>query len=388
MDVNAVIPTHVWDVFDRLPSQSLPRKAAKPVKRLSALAQALSRDALRPHARKDAYAELFGVLDGLSARYKDKIEAAAYGILEVEGETLVATVGSDTAPTPEQFTELADDRSVEADFKAAGRVLSPDLARKYADHVAVESEDDDGLFDAHLKVAALAKVDDVQGELDRAAEALAKKWIGEYRVAVKGLADERRAIYDEIVAMSRDPQRIDVPRPRVRAEETEDGDGKLQPTRPGHLMAAENGEFPIGALNAWEKRVLEAEMARSDFLAWYRNPGRASDDSLAIAYKDGKGNWRRMCPDFVFFYGDEHDVRVSIVDPHGFHLGDALSKLRGLTDYAEQYGAEFHRIESVAEIGGGTVRVLDLKVAAVREAIRDAADAEALYHSDIASNYL
>lgn len=388
MDVNAVIPTHVWDVFDRLPSQSLPRKAAKPVKRLSALAQALSRDALRPHARKDAYAELFGVLDGLSARYKDKIEAAAYGILEVEGETLVATVGSDTAPTPEQFTELADDRSVEADFKAAGRVLSPDLARKYADHVAVESEDDDGLFDAHLKVAALAKVDDVQGELDRAAEALAKKWIGEYRVAVKGLADERRAVYDEIVAMSRDPQRIDVPRPRVRAEETEDGDGKLQPTRPGHLMAAENGEFPIGALNAWEKRVLEAEMARSDFLAWYRNPGRASDDSLAIAYKDGKGNWRRMCPDFVFFYGDEHDVRVSIVDPHGFHLGDALSKLRGLTDYAEQYGAEFHRIESVAEIAGGTVRVLDLKVAAVREAIRGAADAEALYHSDIASNYL
>ena len=26
--------------------------------------------------------------------------------------------------------------------------------------------------------------------------------------------------------------------------------------------------------------------------------------------------------------------KVSIVDPHGFHLGDALSKLRGLADYA------------------------------------------------------
>lgn len=388
MDVNAAVQAHVWEAFDRLPSQTLPRKAAKPVKRLSALAQALSRDALRPHARKDAYAELFGVLDGLSARYKDKIEAAAYAILEVEGETLIATVGSDIESTPEQFTELADDRSVEADFRAAGRVLSPDLARKYADHIAVESEDDEGLFDAHVKVAALAKVDDVQGELDRAAEALAKKWIGEYRVAIKSLADERRAVYDEIIAMSRDPQRIDVLRPRVRSEETEDGDGKRLPTKPGHLMSAENGEFPIGALNAWEQRVLKAEMARSDFLAWYRNPGRASDDSLAIAYKDGKGNWRRMCPDFVFFHGDEHDVRVSIVDPHGFHLGDALSKLRGLADYAEQYGAEFHRIESVAEITGGTARVLDLKVAGVREAIRDAGDAEALYHGDIASNYL
>ncbi len=388
MQVNEAIPTSVWEAFDRLPSQTLPRKAAKPVKRLSALAQALSRDALRPNARKDAYAELFGVLDGLSARYQDKIEAAAYGILGVEGETLVATVGSDTTPTSEQFTELADDRSVEADFKAAGRVLSPDLARSYADHIAVASDDDDGLFDAHVKVAALAKVDDVQGELDRAAEALAKKWIGDYRVAIKGLADERRAVYDEIIAMSRDPQRIDVLRPRVRAEETEDGDGKLLPTKPRHLMSAEDGEFPIGALNTWEERVLEAEMARPDSLAWYRNPGRASDDSLAIAYKDGKGNWRRMCPDFIFVHGDEHDVRVSIVDPHGFHLGDSLSKLRGLADYAEQYGAEFHRIESVAEITGGTARVLDLNVAAVREAIRDASDAEALYHSDIASNYL
>ncbi len=388
MHANTAIPARVWEAFDQLPSQTLPRKAVKPVKRLSALAQALSRDALRPHARKDAYAELFGVLDGLTARYKDKIEEASYAILEVEGETLVATLGSDSAATPEKFTEVADDRSVEADFKAAGRVLSPDLARKYADHVAVATEDDDGLFDAHVTVAALAKIDGVQAELDRAADALATKWIGEHRVAIKALGDERRAAYDEVVAMSREPQRIEILRPRVRAEETKDGDGNLLPTKPGHLMAAESGEFPIGALNAWEQRVLEAEMARGDFLAWYRNPGRASEDSLAIAYKDGNSNWRRMCPDFVFFHGDENSVRVSIVDPHGFHLGDALSKLRGLAEYSEQYGGEFHRIESVAEIKGGTPRVLDLKKAAVRDAIRAANDAGALYVSATASDYL
>ncbi len=388
MNVNAAIPADVWLAFDQLPSQTLPRKAAKPVKRLSALAQALSRDNLRPHARKDAYAELFGVLDGLAARFKDKIEEATYAILEVEGETLVAAVGSAAALTPETFTEIADDRSVEADFRAAGRVLSPDLARRYADHVAVETEDDDGLFDAHVAVAALAKIDDVQGELDRAADALAKRWIDEHRVAIKPLADERRAVYDEIIAMSREPQRIDILRPRVRAEETKDGNGQLVPTAAGHLMSGDDGEFPIGVLNAWERNVLEAEIARSDFLAWYRNPGRASEDSLAIAYKDGKGNWRRMCPDFVFFHGDENAVRVSIVDPHGFHLGDALSKLRGLADYAEQHGADFHRIESVAEMKGGNARVLDMKVVAVRDAIRDADDAEALYLSSVATDYL
>jgi hypothetical protein len=387
MKVNAAIPDAVWEAFDGLPSQTLPRKAAKPVKRLSALAQALSRDGLRTHARKDAYGELFAVLDGLAARFKDRLEEASDAILEVEGETLVATVGSSTTSTSEAFTEIADERSVEADFRAAGRVLSPDLARRYADHLAVGTEDDDGLFDAHLKVAALAKIDDVQGEVDRAAEKLAKKWISEYRVAIKTLGDERRAVYDEIIAMSRDPQRIEVLRPHVRAEETLDGDGQLLPTRNGHLMAAEDGEFPVGSLNAWERQVVDAEMGRPDFLAWYRNPSRASKDSLAIAYKDGKDNWRRMCPDFVFFHGDEQTVRASIVDPHGFHLGDALSKLRGLADYAEQFGDELHRIESVAQVKGEKLRVIDLKADAVRTTVRDASDAEALYLSDTAADY-
>jgi hypothetical protein len=37
----------------------------------------LSRDALRPDARKDAYRQLFAVLDGLAAKHKSEVEAAA-----------------------------------------------------------------------------------------------------------------------------------------------------------------------------------------------------------------------------------------------------------------------------------------------------------------------
>jgi type III restriction enzyme len=277
---------------------------------------------------------------------------------------------------------------VDADFKNAQRVLSPDLARKYADHVAVPDEDDDGLFDAHLKVAALAQVEGVQAEIEREADALAKKWLIQHRVAIKGLSDERRAIYDNLIAMYTDPQRIDILRPKVRAEETEaDEEGTRVPTRPLHLMSDENGDFPIGSLNNWETNVLDSERQQPGFLAWYRNPGRASDDSLAIAYKDGKDNWRRMCPDFVFFHGTADDVKVSIVDPHGFHLGDALPKLRGLADYAEEYGIEFHRVEAVAEMKDGTIRVLDLKDDKVCKAIRAATDAEALYLSNAAVSY-
>jgi hypothetical protein len=373
--------------LDKLPSQTLPRKAARPIKRLTALAQALSRDGLHPNARGHAYEEMFSVLDGLAARYAKRIAETKAGLMEVEGQTLVAGMRAGLVAEGETFTEVADDRSVDNDFKAAGRVLSPDIARKYADHIAVDDENDDGLFDAHLQVAALAAVGGVGEELDREADKLARKWFTNYRVAIKGLSDERQAVYAELLAQAPHPQRTNIMRPKVRAEESATADGKPVPTKALHLMADERGEFPIGSLNDWEVKVLEREMGRPNFLAWYRNPGRASADSLAVAYKDGKGAWRRLCPDFVFFTGTTAGVRTSIVDPHGFHLGDALPKLRGLADFTEQYGEEFHRIEAVAEMRDKTLRVLDLKTSAAREAIRKASAAEQLYLSNAASDY-
>jgi type III restriction enzyme len=388
MGVNKLIPDHAWDAFDALPSQTLPKKTAKPIKRLTALAQALSRDGLHVDARKDAYAEMFGVLDGLMARHASKVDAAMKGILEVEGETIVASIHSKNVEVAGTFSEVADDRAVEADFKAAGRILSPDIARKYADHIGVANEDDDGLFDAHLKVAALAQVEGVQGELEREADFLAKKWFKNHRVDIKGLSDERRSIYGELLAMSTDPQRINIIRPKVRAEETKNADGSPVQTRTLHLVSDENGDFPIGALNTWETKVVDTEIKRSGFIAWYRNPGRASEDSLAVAYKDGKDNWRRLCPDFIFFTQSlDGQIKASIVDPHGFFLSDALPKLRGIAQFAVEFGDEFHRVESVAEMKDGTLRVLDVQKDSVRKAIHEATDAEQLYLSPAATDY-
>ena len=387
MYVNQAIPEAVWEAFDALPSQTLPRKAARPVRRLSALAQALSRDALRADARKDAYQKLFAKLDGLLAQHKEKVAAASEGILQVEGETLVARVVGGEVREHQTFVEAADEQSVEVDFKAACRVLTADLARKYADHLASEDEDDDGLFDAHVKVAALAQVDGVSEELDREADELGKKWFGEYRVAIKGLTDERRAVYDEIKGMSPESQVIEIKRPRVRTEETENTDGKKLETRTGHLMSDPDGNFPIGSLNQWEVEVLDTEMSRSGFQAWYRNPPRPSGDALAIAYQNAQDHWCRMCPDFLFFHGDSENIKASIVDPHGHHLADALPKLRGLAEFAATHGESFYRIESVARMKNGTLRVLDLKEPYIREAITEAEDAEALYLGGGANDY-
>ena len=215
-------------------------------------------------------------------------------------------------------------------------------------------------------------------ELDQEADRIAKRWFDKYRVAIKGLTDERRAEYDEIKGMSPEPQVIEVKRPRIRTEETEDADGNALEPRTGHLMSDGSGNFPVGSLNKWEIEVLDKEMGRSDFQAWYRNPPRPSGDSLTIAYQNARGQWRRMCPDFLFFHGDSEKMRVSIVDPHGHHLADALPKLRGLAAFAARHGESFHRIESVVRMPDGTLRVLDLMASSTRKAVAEADDAQAL----------
>ena len=388
MEVNQTISEAIWQAFDELPSQTLPRRAARPIGRLAALAQALARDGLRPAALKAAHQRLFAKLDGLAIQYKEQVRAAMREILEVSGATVVVGVVGGEVAEGGTFVESADERSVEADFKAARRILTPDLALRYADHIAVEGEDDDGLFDARVKVAALAQVAGVPNDLNREADELAQDWFGRHRVAIKGLTDERRDVYETIKGLSPEPQITGVQRPRVRAEETEDAGGNKLETRTCHLMSDVEGNFPVGHLNRWEIEVLDKEMTRPGFRAWYRNPARPSADALAIAYRDSRGHWRRMCPDFLFFHDDDEDVKVSIVDPHSQHLSDALSKLRGLAGFAATHGEAFHRIESVAQMSDGTLRVLDVLDPSVREATKGTLDVQTLYVGDLADDYL
>ena len=387
MQLNTAIPDTVWEAFDTLPSQTLPRKAARPVRKLMALAQALSRDGLRADARKEAYRKLFSKLDGLMAQYNEEIEKASRGIVEVKGETLITRVFEGEVRKREEFVETADEQSVNAAFKAAGGKLTADVARMYAGHLTTGSQDDDGLYDAHIKVGALAQVDGVSEELDQEADNICRKWGDEHRVAVKGLSDERRAIYAEIAGMSPEPQVTEIMRPRIRSENTENDDGNKLDTRTEHLMCDDNGNFPIGSLNQWEVDVLDKEINRPGFKAWYRNPPRPTSDALTIAYQDAQGHWRRMCPDFLFFHADSGSTKVSIVDPHGHHLADALPKLRGLADFAAKHEESFHRIESVARTEGSRLRVLDLTDLHTREAIAVAEDTHALYLSDDAHDY-
>ncbi|WP_313077844.1 DEAD/DEAH box helicase [Agrobacterium pusense] len=391
---NPAVPEEIWQKLLTLPAQALPKRQARPVKRLTALAHELAVDGLLADAGKKAHADMHKVLDGLQVRYADEIKKARDAVLTVEGKTLKADVKT-SGMTFDDFVENADYAVIEDAYRRAARVISPDLATSYSNHLAGQSSDeeqaeDDALVEAHTAVAALGLVSAVKDELEAAAEKLANQWLTEYRVSIKSLSDERQDVYRLIREMSADPLDSTLARPSSWLQPTSvrhsDGREDPLPRFENHLLCDSDGLFPE-EFNAWETKVLMAELARTNTIAWYRNPARASQDSLGVTYEEG-GEVKIVRPDFIFFAQvSDGSVVADIVDPHGIQFADALPKLKGLAKYAEKHSSCYRRIEAVAEFEG-KFRVLDLTEASARSAVMTAATAKDAYGSGSAADYL
>jgi hypothetical protein len=248
---------------------------------------------------------------------------------------------------------------------------------------------EDALIEAREDIGALGLMENLAPIFDAAAKKLSDHWLMQYREQIKALPDDRQDTYRQISALSREPQDIDLALPVSWMEATavreNDGSERKIPTYPSHMLCDTDGRYPA-ELTAWERSVLNTEMQRDGFRFWYRNPDRPTQDSLGIAYRDGDET-KMLRPDFLFFVQlPNGDIAVDIVDPHGFHLADALPKLRGLARYAEAHPHDFRRIEAVAETGG-KLRSLDLTSADVRSAIASAASAKVLYEGTAARDY-
>ncbi len=390
---NPAIPEAVWDKLLSLPSQSLPKRHARPVKRLTSLAHELAVDGLLEDAGKAAHAEMHKVLDGARARYKAEIETARKSVLTVEGKSLKADLKGG-GMSFDDFLEEADYAVIEDAYRRAGRAISPDLATSYSDYLARSEGDADdmeaALIDAHVTIGALGLVPGIRETLEAEAEKLANQWLTRFRVDIKNLSDERQDVYRQIREMSANPMDVDLARPTSWMQPTTireaNGSETPLPSFERHMLCDEHGMFPED-FNSWEGEVVKSELARAGAIAWYRNPSRASQDSLGIIYEDG-GEPKIVRPDFVFFVQQDDGTAIAdIVDPHGIQFGDAMPKLKGLAQYAERFGDQYRRIEAVAKIGD-KFRVLDLKEAATRASVSTATTIKALYESADAFDYL
>ena len=376
LEPNESLDERVWEAWDALVSQIVPRRGARAVTRLMSFAQALSADGLKTRAISRAQRRIHTRLEEFAESHDGDLQRAEIEVKTVRGMRIQGARG-DRKLSYVDFSERADENAVRVAFEDAQRAFGPDIAKSYVDYLMehADEDDDDALRRAHVKVAALATVPHVRERVDKVATELVDEWYEDNRVAVKGLADERREAYADIRAQAVEPQVTPLERPKKRIEDFSEIDKATDQVRDAeliekHLMSDEDGWFPMSSLGGWERDVIRTEVARPDCVAWYRNPSVPRPDSLGIAYRDDHGNWRRLHPDFVIFSEVRGEVRGSIVDPHGGHLEDSMIKLRGMAKFAEAHGESFHRIDSIATNGKSTqLRVLDMLDAEVRATV-------------------
>ena len=205
---NPNVPDEVWELWEALPTQTLPQRGARPVKRLVALAQALSADGVRPGRSAEVEEELHRILDAYATRYSDKLDAAIQEVWDVHVKEIEGRFGK-KGLTYTEFVERADDRAIRTGFEAAKKAFGADIAQSYVNHLAGpddEAADDDGLREAYVRAAALATVKEVRDKVDVEALELTKRLFAEHRVAIKGLPDVRQQEYEDIRAMATEPQ--------------------------------------------------------------------------------------------------------------------------------------------------------------------------------------
>ena len=381
----------VWNLFAKLPREVAPKRSDKPISRLLNAGVELETDGLLEDGQAKAERELVSTVNALLARYADKVEKAKQDVLKVN-TTRLSYRYSDRGLATESTVELvADDRVITEAFERATSCYTRALANLWVeDYVSAGiergEEDEDLIVEAHLTLAALAKVEGAKEALWREADLTAKKWLDANRAEIAALPDDREETYTTLREMAEGPSSVYLEKPKNRMaspgtwnKQTESLDAYPR-YESGALINDKTGDAPE-KLNEWEQKVVATEMSRRGAQTWYRNPSRPGPNSLSAVYHDKAANrWRSVQPDFIFFLHDaDGNMRASIVDPHSTYLGDTLNKLRGLARYAEEYGDEFLRIESVSGPDTESLKVLDLKSEAVRSAVNEATDAEELY---------
>ena len=128
--------------------------------------------------------------------------------------------------------------------------------------------------------------------------------------------------------------------------------------------------------SSWERRVLEAEISRSDTIGWYRNL-KGGERAIRVPYVI-EGIEKPLYPDFVFVHETADGVKASLVDPHNYAFADTIHKWQGLAQYAKKHEADFHRVDAVIEAPDGELLALDLKNTKVQEEIRKIKSADGM----------
>ncbi|MDA8201344.1 MAG: DEAD/DEAH box helicase family protein [Chloroflexi bacterium] len=390
---NALLDPAVFAFIEGLPSIPTPDRTASPLRRARTLARLLADDAGGAPLLADAGADLTKRLDlrldGLAAEHAAEVEDNVQDLLTTAvARTRITTVGEDLGVGPVVVEVATHARDVARDAQRIIDSVREGVGKAWFAHrlAAEPGADRDAV---RVRCAALLRVETVRTMI----EAIATDWVREqldrFRVQILNTVGATRDAYTRVQEQTTVPETVTVQLRQNERAATKDRNGDDLPRYGSHVFADAAGVYPAD-LNDWERTVVASELARDGVVAWYRNPGTATPASLRIAYQNDAEEWASLQPDFIVVSRrTDGTLGASIVDPHGDYLADARAKLHALAAFAERFGDRFVRIESVARVEDGSLRVLDLADPAVRAEVLafQGGKVTALYQSEHSRPY-
>ena len=323
----------MFAALEALPSYIVPRKRkSSQVRRLMKFARLLSFDEIDDDAVTRAKGSLLKVLNAEHKRLKKTawFKAIVEDRGEIEIEAVNWDVGTDALSDGTSVKVNIASENVDDLFEATGRKLNEGLHKDWL-RARVRGAPADR-EKAKLELFALGAQSEVMVKIEAAAQALVQKWIKSHGVAMGGLNEERRALYEEVK----------------------------------HLYVDANAEYHFDFNNP-ESDVIQEEIANKKVQGWLRNTDRKSW-ALCVPYDVG-GEKRPTYPDFLFVRSESNHLVVDIVEPHEIAFSDAPAKAAGYAKFAAKHFDKFGRIELVI-IDGKARKRLDLTSENTRNRLR------------------
>lgn len=370
--VRAEDATAIFKALGKMPSYTVPsRRKVKQVRRLMRMARALVADSIDPDAITKAKSAICATLlnrlkelrsdEDFQSRVAGK-ETVVFGArtYDVVKQKYVDATKAEAATSPENIDHL---------FAESGRRITEGLHKDFW-KTLVEGIDDLTLIrKAKVETAVLLAQPETIEEIEALAESLVDEWRATHVDEIDSLPESREVTYTEIAGTADSPSATHISYPnRVLSKKTT----KAEPWDK-HIYVDENGQF-FDEFSIPEKETLQAELKRKDIVGWLRNPDRKRW-SFTVPYERQPGKWAPVYPDFLYFRSVDDKIQIDVLDPHGAHLPDAVSKAVGLSLLAERQGHRFGRIELIDKIDGKLLR-LNLKDKNVRQQVG------AVTHSD------
>jgi type III restriction enzyme len=391
---NASLDPAVFAFIEALPSIPTPDRTASPLRRARTLARLLADDAGGAPLLADAAAELTKRLnlrlDGLAAEHGAEVEENIQDLLTTAvAHTRITTVGEDLGAGPVVVEVATHARDVARDAQRIIDSVREGVGKAWFAHrlAPQPAADRDAV---RVRCAALLRVEKVRAMIEATATDWVKEQLDRFRVQILNTVGATRDAYTRVQEQTTVPETVTVQLRQNERAATKDRNGDDLPRHTNHVFAGADGMYPAD-LNDWERTVVETEVARDGLVAWYRNPGTATPASLRVAYQNDAEEWASLQPDFIVVSRRmDGTLGASIVDPHGDYLADARAKLQALASFAERFGGRFVRIESVAKVEDGSLRVLDLGDPAVRADVLafQGGKVTALYQSEHSRPYV